>query len=222
MRTDKAKPPQEQMNKIIDVIKQCLYKDAMSLEDSFKTSGNLSERHAATYAAEAHKGQTDHSGAPYIHHPARVAANLKKIAPDIHEDVIMAAWLHDVIEDCDRKERDFRDFGFSRRTIDAVLDVTKPDDDSRDYEEVIDDLIATGNRDAILVKIADNMDNLHPGRVADFAAINPEKSARLVARYEKSIEKLCEAAGIDVEVVWQTIENAKPVRTPSSRTPDQG
>ena len=210
------------MNKVIDVIKQCFYKDAMSLEDSFRTSGNLSERQAATYAAEAHKGQTDHSGAPYIQHPARVAANLKKIAPDIHEDVIMAAWLHDVIEDCNRNERDFRDFGFSRRTIDAVLDVTKPDDDPRNYEEVIDDLIATGNRDAILVKIADNMDNLHPGRVADFAAINPEKSARLVARYEKSIEKLCEVAGIDVDVVWQTIENAKLVRTPSSQTPDQG
>lgn len=57
---------------------------------------------AKAIATEAHKGvfRKWSEGVPYIVHPERVAnkvASLKNIQP---ED-IAAAWLHDVIEDCD-------------------------------------------------------------------------------------------------------------------------
>ncbi|MEY3661283.1 MAG: hypothetical protein RLZZ169_2109, partial [Pseudomonadota bacterium] len=57
---------------------------------------NLVKR-AYYYAAEAHDGQTRRSGEPYVTHPLAVA----QILQDMHMDhqSLMAAMLHDVIED---------------------------------------------------------------------------------------------------------------------------
>ena len=183
----------------------------MNVSKSFSEARSLSIGQAAKFAAIAHKDQKDHSGIPYIWHPARVAANLKKIAPDIDDEVVMAAWLHDVIEDCDMDDHTLRGHGFSERTVNIVLAVTKPKNDPRMYDRVIDDLIATENREAMLVKMADNMDNLHPLRVAELAAEQPEKSAGLVKRYQRSLEKLSDETGIDLNIVHDFIAQAKPI-----------
>jgi len=56
---------------------------------------------AAQFAREAHQGQTrkwGHSHIPYIVHPMRVAG-LVAVHPDAEEDMVIAAWLHDVVED---------------------------------------------------------------------------------------------------------------------------
>ena len=111
----------------------------MDVRRNFFEARNLSIGQAAKFASRAHEGQTDHSGMPYIWHPARVAGNLQKIVPDIDDDVVMATWLHDVIEDCDVNAEDLRRFGFSDRTVNIVLAVTKPENDPREYDEVIDD-----------------------------------------------------------------------------------
>lgn len=58
---------------------------------------------AARFAAEAHEGQKrKYSGAPYIWHPMRAAGKLMCLTPLYHipEEVVAAAWLHDVKEDC--------------------------------------------------------------------------------------------------------------------------
>ncbi len=60
---------------------------------------------AAQAAATLHEGQTRACGEPYINHPARVA-NMVMLREDrpglvIMEDMIVAAWLHDVYEDSD-------------------------------------------------------------------------------------------------------------------------
>lgn len=60
----------------------------------------------------------------------------------------------------------------------------------------------------MLVKLADNMDNLHPERVADLKQNNPEKAERLGSRYRASIEKLCAATGISTEKVYNLINDA--------------
>lgn len=52
------------------------------------------------------------------------------------------------------------------------------------------------------------MDNLHPQRTAELRTTQPEKAARLAARYEDSVRKLSAAAGLDAEKVFDAIRNA--------------
>lgn len=55
---------------------------------------------ARTLAAEAHEGQKrKYSGEPYIVHPRRVADKIQ--AHGFRPEMVAAAWLHDVVEDCD-------------------------------------------------------------------------------------------------------------------------
>ena len=54
---------------------------------------------AIEFAVKAHSGQKRKSGAPYILHPMEAATIAGSITDD--EDVIIAALLHDVIEDAD-------------------------------------------------------------------------------------------------------------------------
>lgn len=174
-------------------------------------------------AAYFHRNQTEASGVPYINHPVRVAQNLQKIKSILPADkkdlisdkVIMAALLHDVLEDCFMDEAetikvtadDLRGWGYDEETIAMVKGVTNEDSASFVYEEKIQKLVDSGNIGAMLIKLADNMDNSHPVRAAEFGAINPEKCARLQARYKASIIKITEALGIDSDDIFDLIEN---------------
>ncbi len=63
-------------------------------EDSTELVGQ-----AYIYAEECHTGQTRKSGEPYIAHPLETALFLADLHLDTH--TIVAALLHDVVEDCD-------------------------------------------------------------------------------------------------------------------------
>lgn len=155
---------------------------------------------------QLHAGQTDQAGKPYANHPQRVAHNVRRLFPGCGDDVVMAALLHDVFEDCGVGEEDLRRKNYSEDCIGIVSLVTKKPDDRREYGKIIDDLIASGNRGAMMVKIADNMDNLHPRRVEALYRIDPEKAERLGNRYRQSIEKLSSALGIDTGRIFGLIE----------------
>jgi (p)ppGpp synthase/HD superfamily hydrolase len=61
-------------------------------------------RNAARLAHNCHAGQTRRGGKPYIEHPHRVADMVMLLdieTPIITDEMIAAAWLHDVYEDCD-------------------------------------------------------------------------------------------------------------------------
>ncbi|MBX9917662.1 MAG: HD domain-containing protein [Nitrosomonas sp.] len=156
---------------------------------------------------QLHAGQTDQTGKPYANHPQRVAHNVRRLFPDCSDDVVMAALLHDVIEDCGISETDLRQKNYTETCIKIVSLVTKNPEDKRNYDEVIDNLVASGNREAMMVKIADNMDNLHPRRVEELCQIDPEKAQRLGERYRRSIEKLAGALKIDKDRVFGLIES---------------
>ena len=77
---------------------------------------------AIAIAAEAHAGQVDKAGTPYVLHPLRVMLGLSST------DERVVAVLHDVCEDCPGWSFDrLRSEGFSNRIIDALQSVTKRD-----------------------------------------------------------------------------------------------
>src|SRR5436190_14261652 len=83
---------------------------------------------AIEIAAEAHKGQKDKYGAPYLGHVTRVMN-----AGETDQERIVGA-LHDVVEDTPWTFDDLRREGFSVEIIEAVRCLTKKSEDE-DYDE---------------------------------------------------------------------------------------
>ena len=82
-------------------------------------------RYAYHLAEQAHHGQTRDSGLPYIVHPLAVARTLIELRMD--DDSIVAALLHDVLEDCDDLTADDIQTTFGGDVLHLVEGVTKLD-----------------------------------------------------------------------------------------------
>jgi (p)ppGpp synthase/HD superfamily hydrolase len=130
---------------------------------------------AIAIAAEAHAGQTDKAGAPYILHPLRMMMGLTS-----DEERIVAV-LHDVCEDCPGWpfER-LRGEGFSEEILAALDSVTKRDGEP--YEEFA--LRAAANSIGRRVKLADLRDNSDLSRIANPSVEDHER----IAKYARAIE----------------------------------
>src|SRR5919204_4933738 len=121
-------------------------------------------REAAEFGASAHKGQKRLSGEPYIAHPVAAAA----ILADLHldADTIVAAILHDVIEDTPTpKDQLAARFGAPvAELVDAVtkLDQIKFKSREEAQAESFRKMVLAMVRDlrVILVKLADRMHNM--------------------------------------------------------------
>jgi (p)ppGpp synthase/HD superfamily hydrolase len=79
---------------------------------------------ALQIAAQAHEGQKDKDGKPYILHPLRVMHSVNG------QDAQTIAVLHDVIEDTSVTLDDLRAAGFSATVLAAVVCVTHRKDES--------------------------------------------------------------------------------------------
>lgn len=127
---------------------------------------------AISIAAEAHAGQTDKGGAPYVLHPLRVMLRVDG------EFTRIAAVLHDLIEDTDWSLDDLRAEGFDETVLAALDGLTR-----REGEVYLDFCRrAASNAIARDVKLADIDDNLDPERVAAL----PGQSRSLSDRYRKA------------------------------------
>ena len=121
-------------------------------------------REAAEFGASAHKGQTRLSGEPYIAHPVAAAA----ILADLHldTDTIIAAILHDVIEDTPTpKDQLAQRFGADvAEIVDGVtkLDQIKFKSREEAQAESFRKMLLAMVRDlrVVLVKLADRMHNM--------------------------------------------------------------
>lgn len=115
---------------------------------------------AIEIAAQAHAGQVDKGGHPYILHPLRVMLAVS----GAHQR--MAAVLHDVVEDTKKKPNpvtldDLKSKGFPSEVTDAVDALTKRDGETRlDAAER-----AAQNPIARVVKLADVSDNMDLSRI---------------------------------------------------------
>ena len=77
---------------------------------------------AVDFASQAHQGQKRLSGKPYIIHPLAVASRLSDLKLDAA--TIIAALLHDTLEDTDTSERDIKR-NFGGEVLSLVQSVTK-------------------------------------------------------------------------------------------------
>ena len=114
---------------------------------------------ALYFAADKHKDQR-RKGAdalPYINHPIAVAHLLMEAGIN-DQDLLCAALLHDVIEDCDVSYIDLvRKFGL--RVADIVLEVSdNPLAANRKLEQIAK--IKKISREAKLIKLADKICNV--------------------------------------------------------------
>ena len=127
---------------------------------------------AIRLAVEAHHGQRDKYGQPYILHPLRVMLRLQT------ETERIVGVLHDLLEDTPHTAEELRKMGCSEEILQALDGVTRRADES--YEEFV--LRSKSNPIARRVKLADLEDNMDLRRMPE---VTPRDLERL-ARYRRA------------------------------------
>ena len=155
-----------------------LISDLCGLADNYLEPDQVREIYRAyQFGAEAHEGQRRASGEPYIQHPIQVARILAEMRLD-HQSIV-AAILHDVIEDTDTaKAQIARTFGKEvADLVDGVSKLTQISFESRAeaQAEYFRKMLLAMARDirVILVKLADRLHNMRT-----LAALSPAKRRR--------------------------------------------
>jgi len=126
---------------------------------------------AIAIALEAHRGQVDKAGAPYILHPLRVMFAVRS------EPARIVAVLHDVVEDTPWTLEGLAARGFAPGVMTALDSLTHREGES--YESFVGRVASDGL--ATEVKLADLADNLDASRLGG--------EDGLTARDQKRMEK---------------------------------
>jgi len=129
---------------------------------------------AIIIATDAHSGQMDKCGEPYILHPIRVMLSLSSLKERV------VAILHDVLEDSIMDENGLKAEGFPADVIAAVVAMSKIKGEK--YLDFIERCCK--NKLAINVKRADISDNSSPIRLYK---LDLETRQRLRMKYAKAI-----------------------------------
>ena len=119
---------------------------------------------AFLFAEICHRGQIRKSGEPYIHHPIEVAATLVELQMDSH--TVMAALLHDVIEDTDATSEQLKEkFGEDvALLVDGVSKISQISFDSKEQAEAENfrKVLMAMSEDVrvMIIKLADRLHNM--------------------------------------------------------------
>lgn len=124
-------------------------------------------------ATNAHAGQFDKGGVPYILHPLKVMHYLKTD----DEELQCIAVGHDIIEDTKTTYFDLRNAGQSERVIKGIAALTKQKGET--YDEYKEKVFA--NKDAMLVK---RMDLRHNSDIRRLKGVS-EKDIERIAKYQR-------------------------------------
>ena len=145
---------------------------------------------AIKIAVEAHTGQVDKGGNPYILHPLRVMLSLNT------EEGRIVGVLHDVVEDCEGWNwQRLQDEGFSEDIIQALHSVSKTPEEEAEYRrlpgEKLDHYLefvtrAKANKIGREVKAADIKDDLDISRIDDII----EGDINRLTRYKAALKSL--------------------------------
>jgi (p)ppGpp synthase/HD superfamily hydrolase len=151
---------------------------------------------AMEMACNAHQGQVDKIGKPYIGHVITVARGVSTFG----EQAIIAGLLHDIVEDTGTTFVDLHRAGCRADTLASIRLLTK-----RKGQPLREYLTALAqDRTATLVKIADNAHNTLPERMV---AIQDEATReRLAKKYAQGREILWNAVSkSDVQQILRVV-----------------
>ncbi len=136
---------------------------------------------AMKLAYQAHRGQVDKAGVPYVFHPWHLAESMTD------EISTCAALLHDVVEDTEVTLTDLeKQFPPEVTAVVALL----THDENVDYFDYVRAI--RQNPVAVKIKLADLAHNSDPGRSSCFA-FEPESLKRRLEKYQKAKAILLEA-----------------------------
>jgi (p)ppGpp synthase/HD superfamily hydrolase len=138
---------------------------------------------AIALAVEAHRGQKEKAGQPYILHVLRVMFRLDT------EQEQMAGVLHDLVEDTPYTLDDLRRLGYPESVVVAIDCLTRRKDES--YEEFVER--ASAHPIARRVKLADLEDNMDIRRLSAVTERDRERLNRYI-RARTRIRELIAAA----------------------------
>lgn len=127
---------------------------------------------AIKIALDAHHGQVDKAGKPYILHTLRLAMLMQD------DDEFLVAMLHDVIEDSDYTSDDLIRHGFSQAVVAAAICLTHAE--GEDYFAYIRRI--RENKIARNVKLSDLQDNMN---ILRLDAVT-EKDFERIRKYHKA------------------------------------
>jgi (p)ppGpp synthase/HD superfamily hydrolase len=128
----------------------------------------------------AHAGQYDKGGHPYILHPLKVMHYLKSD----DEELQCIALGHDVIEDTKVTYQELRETGISERVIKGIAALTKlPGETLEEYKERV-----FANRDAMRVKQSDLRHNTDIRRLKGLT----DKDIARTAKYHQFYVEICQ------------------------------
>lgn len=161
------------------------------------TSDPKSWNRAHAFAKIAHGEQKrKYTGLPYVHHCEMVASRMMNLG--CSNDVICAAYLHDVVEDTHTTEADLRRF-FSKKVCDLVMEVTdvsKPEDGNRATRKEMDrQHLEKASPEAKTIKLADLIDNMY-----DIVEHDPNFAKVFMKEAEALVEALWNASE---QSLWQ-------------------
>ena len=139
-------------------------------------------------ATNAHAGQFDRGGRPYILHPLKVMHYLKSD----DEELQCMALGHDIIEDTVVTYKDLREAGMTERIIAGIRALTKQP--GQTYDEYKQNVFA--NRDAMLVKMADLRHNTDIRRLKGVS----DKDIERIAKYQRFYLELMNKLACDYNI----------------------
>lgn len=136
--------------------------------DNFINGKELIKK-AEDFAVKKHHGQTrKFTGEPYVIHPKQVSDLVAQYGGS--PEMIAAAWLHDVVEDCGVKIKKIRE-KFGDKVAKLVEELTLPPyaDKGGKKSDYIAKKMETMSSDGLTIKLCDRLNN-----VSDFETAHPK------------------------------------------------
>jgi (p)ppGpp synthase/HD superfamily hydrolase len=152
---------------------------------------------AIRFAAERHEGQwrDGESPMPYITHPVEVLLNLRHVGKVTDEAILLAAVLHDLLEETSTTLEELAEL-FGERTAELVRQVTRDEPTEAEVaglskDEIYElrtarflEEIKRMSPEAQMVKLADRLSNLRAAKLT--------RSEKRLKRYRAQTERILE------------------------------